>query len=140
MERIKTKICSKCKIEKPLTDFHKNGFDKYGNQKYRGYCKNCANALEKNRYKKKKEYINSFKSECKKCGENRQYVLDFHHLNSEEKDFTIGQFRKGSFSILKEEIEKCVVLCSNCHREYHFLNKEIGLTLEDYLKGNYTLE
>ena len=59
-----TKVCSKCKRELPVTHFHKNGFDSNGNQKYRGYCKDCANTLEKARYQKKKAYIDSQKHCC----------------------------------------------------------------------------
>lgn len=128
-----TKICSKCGEEKPLTEYHKNGFDSYGNQKYRGYCKNCANNIEKERYRKKKQYTESLKGFCLKCGESRPYVLDFHHKDKAEKDFTIGKIKKDSLKILKEEIDKCVVLCSNCHREFHHLEREYGITLEDYL-------
>lgn len=57
MEKILMKKCSKCGVERPLTDYHKNGFDAHGNQKYRGYCKFCANEIEKARYRKKKERI-----------------------------------------------------------------------------------
>lgn len=47
---METKICSKCNRELPLTNYHKNGFNSQGKQKYRGYCKDCANAIERNRY------------------------------------------------------------------------------------------
>lgn len=127
------KICSKCGRELPLSEFHKNGFDRKGNQRYRGYCKECANALERQRYLKKKEYINSKKIECAKCKDTRTYVLDFHHKEKEDKDFTIGAVRKGSLSLIQKEIDKCVVLCANCHREFHFLEKEKGITIEEYL-------
>lgn len=130
-----TKICSKCKKEKSLFDYHKNGFDRHGNQKYRGYCKDCANEIEKERYKKKKHFTDSLKTCCIKCGETRPYVLDFHHRDKDEKDFTIGKIKKGSLKILKNEIDKCVVLCSNCHREFHYLEREKDISLENYLKN-----
>lgn len=128
-----TKICSKCHQEKPLDAYHKNGFDNHGNQKYRGYCKECANKLERERYKKKKQFAESLKEKCEKCGETRAYVLDFHHKDKADKDFTIGQFKKGSLEVIKSEIDKCVVLCANCHREFHFLEREQHITLEEYL-------
>lgn len=128
-----TKICSKCGRELPLTEYHKNGFDRDGNQKYRGYCKECANNLERERYRKKKAFINSQKIQCAKCGETRFYVLDYHHNDPEKKDFTIGKALKGSFSLIQQEIDKCTVLCANCHREFHYLEKEKGITLKDYL-------
>ena len=45
-------------------------------------------------------------------------VLQFHHLNTEEKDFTISA-KSYSFERLKKEVDKCVMLCSNCHIEVH---------------------
>lgn len=131
---METKICSKCKRELPITHYHKNGFNNEGKQKYRGYCKDCANNLEKQRYLDKKNFVNSQKTKCEKCGEDRFYTLDFHHKDKQEKEFTIGQFKKGSFEIIQSEINKCVILCSNCHREFHFLEAQDGMTIENYLK------
>ena len=128
-----TKICSKCNRELPLDHYHKNGFDNKGQQKYRGYCKDCANNLEKARYRKKKEYIDEQKTCCQKCGDTRTYVLDYHHKDKDEKEFTVGRLKKGSLEVIQKEIDKCAVLCSNCHREFHFLEKD-GLTLEQYLQ------
>ena len=129
-----TKICSKCGVEKPITEYHKNGFDRQGNQKYRGYCKQCANKIETDRYWKKRNFVDSQKNKCVKCGDTRSYVLDFHHIDPETKEFTIGKMKKSSENIIQNEIEKCVVLCANCHREYHYLNKNNGISLIDYLK------
>lgn len=130
---METKICSKCNRELPISNFHKNGFDRNGNQKYRGYCKECANALERARYLQKKKYIDNQKCKCAKCGDTRTYVLDFHHKDKDEKEFTIGKIKKGSLELIQKEIDKCAVLCANCHREFHFLEKEEGITLEEYL-------
>ena len=130
---METKICSKCHRELPLSMYHKNGFDSKGQQKYRGYCKDCANSIERARYQKKKAYVNEQKQVCAKCGETRTYVLDFHHRDKNEKDFTIGTFKKGSLELVQSEIDKCVVLCANCHREFHFLEKEKGISLDEYL-------
>ena len=128
-----TKVCSKCGVEKSLDDYHKNVFDSQGHQKYRGYCKDCANTKEKLRYKEKKEFINAQKTECKKCGENRFYVLDFHHIDRLSKDFTIGQLKKGAEQVIQQEINKCICLCANCHRAFHHLQKENNIYLEDFL-------
>lgn len=58
---------------------------------------------------------------CQCCGYNK-YVgaLEFHHINSEEKDFGISA--KGytrSWERVKEELDKCILVCANCHREIH---------------------
>ena len=64
---------------------------------------------------------------CGVCGENHPACLDFHHINPQEKKFTIGrQERFITLRSLQEEIAKCRVLCSNCHRKEHWqqrLNK-----------------
>lgn len=134
-----TKICSKCGLEKPITEFHKNGFNSKGEQKYRGYCKTCANKLETARYHKKKAFIDAQKICCEKCGDSRTYILDYHHRNPEDKEFTIGRLKKGAEQVLQNEINKCVVLCANCHREFHYLNKLTGITLDKYLNNDEDL-
>lgn len=56
---------------------------------------------------------------CEKCGYNRYLgALDFHHLNPSQKDFTVGN-RDFKLKECIEETKKCIMLCSNCHRELH---------------------
>jgi len=58
--------------------------------------------------------------ECNKCGYNKCIdALEFHHLNPEEKDFGISG-KSWSFERLKKEVDKCLLVCSNCHKEIHF--------------------
>jgi hypothetical protein len=58
---------------------------------------------------------------CNKCNEDDIACLDFHHLDPLEKDAAVGQIaRKVSTKRLLEEIAKCEVLCSNCHRKLHY--------------------
>lgn len=130
----KTKVCSKCGVEKPVTEYHKNGFDAHGNQKYRGYCKTCANKREMERYWEKREYVDAQRTQCAKCGDTRIYLLDFHHKDPNEKEFTIGAMKRGAKETLQKEIDKCICLCANCHREFHHFEKEKHITLEEYLK------
>ena len=58
---------------------------------------------------------------CAVCGYNRCIeALEFHHNNSSGKDFSISE--KGytrSWAKVKEELDKCMLLCANCHREIH---------------------
>ena len=58
---------------------------------------------------------------CQICGYD-SYVgaLEFHHTDPSKKNFSISE--KGltrSFALIKAELDKCVLLCSNCHKEFH---------------------
>lgn len=58
--------------------------------------------------------------ECVICGYDRCIkALDFHHLDASLKDFTIGSYSSISWSKLKIELDKCILVCANCHREIH---------------------
>ena len=46
-------------------------------------------------------------------------ALEFHHLDPKEKDFSISTNIK-SLDLIKKELDKCILLCANCHREEHF--------------------
>ncbi len=68
------------------------------------------------------------KGKCEICGYDKHpKAIDFHHINSCDKKFEIGKFINGRMcnkenqKIVEEEIDKCQVLCANCHRIEHFL-------------------
>lgn len=127
------KVCSKCGKEKPLTEFYKSGFNSKGEQIYRSDCKECQSKYDSSRRKEIKELIQNNKKACAKCGDTRAYVLDYHHKDPKEKKFTIGMTKNNSLKANQNEIAKCIVLCANCHREFHWLEKQ-GLTLDEYLQ------
>ena len=56
------------------------------------------------------------------CGENHPACLDFHHKDKKDKSFNVAIMASSGYSIekIKEEIAKCIVLCSNCHRKEHY--------------------
>ena len=57
---------------------------------------------------------------CIICGYNKSlHALTFHHRNPEEKEGTVGQMLDWSWDKLKAELDKCDLLCSNCHKELH---------------------
>ena len=60
---------------------------------------------------------------CEKCGYNKcNGALDFHHLNPLEKDFSISSTgTTKSFERITKELDKCILVCANCHREIHYL-------------------
>ena len=60
---------------------------------------------------------------CETCGENHPACLDFHHIDPSLKEDSINRIKQRySLEYLKKEIEKCKVLCSNCHRKLHWKN------------------
>lgn len=132
-----TKICTKCGKELPLEDF--NWRNKAAGTR-RSECKYCHSNYMKNKYKEKQQVIEQLKSECScaKCGDKRGYVLDYHHINPEEKEDNISKMLSNRYDINKisQEINKCIVLCANCHREFHYFNSlNNEFTIEDYLKN-----
>ena len=69
----------------------------------------------------KRALINAIKQErgCFFCRERTAICLEFHHINPQTKRFSISEFRKYPFRVVLKEIEKCAVLCANCHRKVH---------------------
>jgi hypothetical protein len=143
------KYCPKCKQEKPFSEFGKNSCKKDGLQRT---CKVCvaeqskksynkAPYKYKNRVKKQIQKSINFTDEyrknnpCVKCGENRYWLLDFHHINPLIKEENIGNLKQsGSFLKLRNEMEKCIILCKNCHSDFHYVEKKEGISIEDYIK------
>ena len=124
--------CNCCGQVKPEIEFY------FSNGKLaQKVCKSCVRENEKEKYYSKQEKLIELKSSmsCKKCGCSKHYLIDFHHTNPAEKDFTISENSHAKFETLLKEIEKCIPLCSNCHREFHYLEKEQGITLIEYLDG-----
>ena len=91
---------------------------------------------KRHRTLKLRAFIEEYKDSCscKKCNESRNYVLDFHHLDPLQKDFNLGEATKHSLKDIKIELEKCIVLCRNCHSEFHYFEKEKNMTIEEYLR------
>ena len=76
----------------------------------------------KKRRKKVRELAIIYKGgKCQRCGyEKCKEALEFHHLARDDKSFGISA--KGytrSWKSIKSELDKCIMLCANCHREWH---------------------
>ena len=57
---------------------------------------------------------------CCRCGYNRCVdALEFHHTKQNEKEFKLGSGNTMSWKEYKEEAKKCILVCSNCHKEIH---------------------
>lgn len=115
--------CSACGKVKSADAFYKR---QNGNQYTR--CKQCHNKrysstkrMAKWRKQMKQRCVNYKGGRCYLCGYNKCLTaLEFHHLDPNEKEFTIAYKATGnSFDTLRPELDKCVLLCANCHREVH---------------------
>ena len=130
------KTCYKCGVSKPLFDFNKSKSRKDGVQ---SICRPCSKEVNNlgyiqnpNRAKSIKEtraktrehnrrLTNKYKvlCGCKFCSERTAICLDFHHLDPSIKEDNLSKMSCVSINKLKEEIRKCIVVCSNCHRKLH---------------------
>lgn len=70
-------------------------------------------------WSKKIKGIDILGGKCSCCGEDRPWLLCFHHNDPNEKEFNINDILALRWSIIEPEIKKCVLLCYNCHREIH---------------------
>ena len=129
------KKCDVCGEVKPESEFFVRHRNKNGSINLSSDCKRCHCEQEMQRYYKKREFIDSRKTPCVKCGESRLMCLSFHHKQPSEKEFTIGKVRKSSLKVIEQEINKCICLCFNCHREFHYLNSAVNMTLDEYLNN-----
>lgn len=118
---LESKTCPKCKITYNSSEFYnrRNGLD------LSPYCKKCSKTQTVERQRKLKQICVEYKGgKCSVCDYSKSVAaLDFHHLNPKEKDFSISHVKCTSFNDkIKKELDKCILLCKNCHAELHFLN------------------
>lgn len=111
------KICFRCKENKKINNFHK----KIKSSGYHSYCKKCLNDLVVIRLQNIKIKSIEYKGgKCYRCGYNKYFgALEFHHRDNLKKDFSISSSCK-NFENIKSELDKCDLVCANCHRELHF--------------------
>jgi predicted HNH restriction endonuclease len=88
------------------------------------YCKSCFNKRCVIRWIKRKiEAINLKGGKCENCGlqlqDSHYSVFEFHHRNPIEKDNDWSKLRTMSWSKIQKELDKCALLCANCHRIVH---------------------
>lgn len=129
-----TKVCTRCRLTKPLDDFARKRADREWRH---SWCKVCQKsykdshyasnkpsyfALAKKHRERLRDLVRSVKESkpCADCGRRYpHYVMDFDHRDPTTKKFNIGHLSRdvaGEKAIL-DEIAKCDLVCSNCHRE-----------------------
>ena len=88
-----------------------------------GLCNSCITL--RSRLRRKKKEIDYLGGECSICGYNKSMsALEFHHVDDTTKEFNISNSYNMSWDCVKNELDKCILLCANCHRELHDKLKE----------------
>lgn len=133
------KTCKTCKENKSVSDFATNNTKPDG---LNWQCRTCQSAYFKEYYKNnKKKHVSRVRvvnertrqklheflaayfenNPCVECGEDNILVLEIDHINNKSKNgkaFSMGEARRNGISLrkVKKELERCQVLCANCHR------------------------
>lgn len=118
---METKKCSVCQLEKPTEFFYSRSSR---NNKPYDRCKKCFNIYVSDRWISKKVKSIIYKgSKCLDCGisyPNEPYVIfDFHHRDPSQKDVDWSKLKLRTEEKILKELDKCDLLCSNCHRKRH---------------------
>ncbi len=130
------KVCKDCGKEKLCS--WQSSFTQTGKPEYRARCDECHKkylskirttdkyrlARNKRRkialLKKKQKMVDYLGGKCIKCGYNKSLsALTFHHRNPEEKEFELGHIKDNNWNKVKRELDKCDLVCFNCHMEIH---------------------
>lgn len=114
-----SKSCRKCNVIKHKSEYYFK--DKHKNT-YQSECKTCFNSRITAQYQQLKSLCVAYMGgKCKLCGYDKyQGALEFHHIDPCKKDFSISMANSRVFNDkIKQELEKCILVCSNCHREIH---------------------
>lgn len=113
------KHCPRCQENKKNEEFNKSKLSLDGLQ---GYCRLCnKNRAAQFRREFKEDCIDHLGGKCWKCSEEfSPAVFDFHHLDPSKKDLELSKMTfKDWNSEVVPELDKCALLCSNCHRQVH---------------------
>lgn len=114
-----TNYCPVCGVLKTTDNTRINKNLKNGLETY---CKKCLSNIDTIRARRTKQYRVDYKGgKCEKCGYNKCLAaLQFHHRNAAEKEFGIAALNSNSDNPrIKAELDKCILLCANCHFEEH---------------------
>ena len=129
------KTCTKCKTDKELSEFNKNKRKKDG---YQNICRECGKLRSRQYYTENREHHkqvvldrnNRIRKEnkkrvyeikslgCTQCSENDPRCIDFHHTD-DNKEYNVSWMVVNGYGWdkIQTEIDKCIRLCSNCHRK-----------------------
>lgn len=79
------------------------------------------------RLERKLQAIKFLGNRCTHCkGKFHHAAYDFHHINPEEKENHMARLMLCNWKKLEKELQKCILLCSNCHRAFHYNENNPG--------------
>lgn len=115
------KYCRTCDSVKFKTEFYKH---QSGTEALQSYCKLCNHKKVIDRGRQIKLRMLEYKrGKCIDCNllatEANACVFDFHHLDPTIKDVNFNSIRWKKWEIITKELDKCVLVCANCHRLRH---------------------
>lgn len=114
-------MCGETNKEKFYTFTYKygNNVGKILRKKIR--CIKCENeAASYRKHLKKIDAVNYKGGKCVECGYSKCVdALEFHHTDDSTKEFEISGNNRKPLDFIKSELDKCILLCSNCHKEKH---------------------
>ena len=115
------RICRECGAEHLLTDFPKVGIVK-GVQYYRHLCTSCYSDQKLKASKSRMEMFREYKKtlRCNRCGYDDYRALQFHHTDDNKEGTPSIIARHKSWDNVMKELNKCEVLCANCHQIEHY--------------------
>ena len=106
----------------------------------RVFCYNCSprgvTVADAHRAQKRsmKHILVEYKGgKCAECGYDKcEGALQFHHVDDNDKDFSIGEIHPGviQMNLLIAEVDKCVLLCANCHSRKHYIDDLVGAVMK----------
>lgn len=106
------------------------------------YQRNRLQYIERQRHRKAlvRKFLQDYRSErgCKDCGIRDWRVLEFDHLHNKKYTIASTKFRSLGMEAIKNELDKCEVVCANCHRIRTLLRAGMGQGLFDCLPSSST--
>jgi hypothetical protein len=96
-----------------------------GHQRRYRKNKDTSRARKERRRRRLCRWVYEYKRDecqCVRCGEEHPGCLEFHHTNEDEKEFSVSRRANRGHSLenIRAEIDRCIVLCANCHRKEHY--------------------
>lgn len=84
----------------------------------RKVCGACR--IRRSRRKTKEKAVAKLGGKCVRCSYDKSLrALEFHHIDPEQKDIQISMSKNNAWEKIEKELEKCILVCSNCHAEIH---------------------